>query len=178
MNYEKKARAGFTLIELLIVIAIIGVLASIVVVSLTGNTDNANESVAKSNMSTVNRLFAKLQYDSEGIKKTFCHGTTSAESVGVRDIVTVGLGADGTGTADINTANTINAYLKSGVTAAGVLNTSTAGCLSMEDKWVAWITMGGVTYCIDNASNIAETLTLDATKTFGGLTSVSCSDIS
>ena len=48
-------RAGFTLIELLIVIAIIGVLASIVVVSLTSTTDDAEKGVAQANVASVAR---------------------------------------------------------------------------------------------------------------------------
>ena len=44
---------GFTLIELLIVVAIIGILAAVVVVTLTGETGNANDSVIKSNLRSV-----------------------------------------------------------------------------------------------------------------------------
>ena len=179
MNYEKKVRAGFTLIELLIVIAIIGVLASIVVVSLTGNTDNANESVARSNLSTVNRLFTKLGYEQGGIKQEFCTGT-DPESVGVQDIVSVSLAESddvGGGKAPIDgTTDKVDGYVDDDVGNTDTPADSTAGCLSMADKWVVWVTMGGVTYCIDNTSNIAKEITLGSTV-FNTLTSTSCDDV-
>jgi general secretion pathway protein G len=44
---------GFTLIELLIVIVILGVLAAIVVFSVSGITDRGNESACQSDVATV-----------------------------------------------------------------------------------------------------------------------------
>ena len=57
MNMNKK---GFTLIELLIVIAIVVVLAGIVVVSLSGNTDSAKDAAAKANVRSTATLYSEV----------------------------------------------------------------------------------------------------------------------
>lgn len=54
----KNINKGFTLIELLIVIAIIGILAATVVVSLSGNTDEASKKTSKLGASSVSALAA------------------------------------------------------------------------------------------------------------------------
>jgi prepilin-type N-terminal cleavage/methylation domain-containing protein len=46
--------AGFTLIELLIVIVILGILAAVVVFSVSGITDKGTASACKSDVSTIN----------------------------------------------------------------------------------------------------------------------------
>lgn len=58
MNIKK----GFTLIELLIVVAIVGILAGAVVVTLTGNTDTATENTVKLNVTQAGRAVAISEF--------------------------------------------------------------------------------------------------------------------
>src|SRR3972149_10720429 len=60
---SKRRRAGFTLIEILVVIAIIGVLASIIIVSLTTTTKKANNAKVKAQLEQV-RNAAQIYYTS------------------------------------------------------------------------------------------------------------------
>lgn len=58
---RKRRRAGFTLIEILVVIAIIGVLASIIIVSLTAATKKANNAKVKAQVEQA-RNAAQIYY--------------------------------------------------------------------------------------------------------------------
>ena len=55
---EKSLKKGFTLIELLVVIAIIGILSSVVIVSLNNARSKARDSARKSNMQAMVTGFA------------------------------------------------------------------------------------------------------------------------
>ncbi|MCK4520480.1 type II secretion system protein [Candidatus Parcubacteria bacterium] len=55
MSIFYKNKKGFTLIELLVVIAVIGVLSSIVLVSLSGARDRARDAIRKSDMSQIRK---------------------------------------------------------------------------------------------------------------------------
>ncbi len=52
------ARAGYTLIEILIVVAIIGILAAIILVLLTGSTDKASANKVKTELGSVKNAMA------------------------------------------------------------------------------------------------------------------------
>jgi len=65
MELLKKKAKGFTLIELLVVIAIIGILSSIVLVSVNTARNKAKDAAVKSNLANL-RVAAELFYDTVG----------------------------------------------------------------------------------------------------------------
>jgi len=64
-------KKGFTLIELLVVIAIIGVLAAIVMVSMSGATDKAKDARIKGDISQL-RSIAGMIYDDDSSYADLC----------------------------------------------------------------------------------------------------------
>jgi len=58
-----KARKGFTLIELLVVIAIIGILAALIIVSLTGARSKATDTQRKNNARNLDTALAQFYLD-------------------------------------------------------------------------------------------------------------------
>lgn len=74
-------KRGFTLIELLVVIAIIGILSSVVLVSVNTARDRGNDAAVKSNLSSV-RTQAELYYDDSGTTYVgLCTNATIAEQI-------------------------------------------------------------------------------------------------
>jgi general secretion pathway protein G len=53
MSRRQSSRAGFTLVELIVVIAIIGVLATVLIVRYSGQTDQAKVAAAKSQIAQI-----------------------------------------------------------------------------------------------------------------------------
>ncbi|MDI9325560.1 MAG: type II secretion system protein [Alphaproteobacteria bacterium] len=78
-----KKRNAFTLIELLIVVAIIGILASIVIVTLTGQTDKANAARAKANSrSVLSAISIYLANENKSpVASTTCSGIGSSPAI-------------------------------------------------------------------------------------------------
>ena len=68
---KKKKKKGFTLIELLVVIAIIGILSTIVLVSVNSARNKAKDATIKGSMETL-RAAAELNYDTEGDYDDVC----------------------------------------------------------------------------------------------------------
>jgi prepilin-type N-terminal cleavage/methylation domain-containing protein len=99
INKTKKKKKGFTLIELLIVIAIIGILASIVLVSLSSAREKAKIAAFKSQSSAL-RARAVLECDSAAVLNATVLGGTVANGYGL-SIVSNNCGAAGNGTFNI-----------------------------------------------------------------------------
>ena len=63
---DRARRAGFTLLEILVVVVILGILASLVAVKMTGKTEDAKIVAAKANVTTIKLAIA--QYEMENGK--------------------------------------------------------------------------------------------------------------
>ncbi|MDZ4385466.1 MAG: type II secretion system protein [Candidatus Moranbacteria bacterium] len=72
---RKNSRRGFTLIELLIVIAIIGILSSVILVSLTSSRKRSAGAAFKTTMSTLKGAVALCCADSTNVLRTVTTAT-------------------------------------------------------------------------------------------------------
>jgi prepilin-type N-terminal cleavage/methylation domain-containing protein len=98
MNMIKKQEKGFTLIELLIVIAIIGILASIVLVSLTSAREKANIAAYKAQASSLNAALM-IECDTRALASgniITLIGTSPNNKINVAAAVTISTGVSTT----------------------------------------------------------------------------------
>lgn len=131
MNYINKK--GFTLIELLIVIAIIGILASVVVVSLTGQSGNATDATNKFELRQIATQAALLE----------AGGVDDPDS----NDVTVFLSLE-----DLCTSAKVESIRK-GVAKDPTKFTTEVPCFASSTGWAASFTLNDPTstWCIDSS---------------------------
>jgi prepilin-type N-terminal cleavage/methylation domain-containing protein len=125
MNYKK----GFTLIELLMVIAIIGLLSTVVLAALSGARNRGADAAVKSNLNSI-RSAADLYFDNNGTSYgTFAIGNCVA-----------GSGMFGNSTI----ISAINAAIASGDGTSRCVASGTAYAVAVGMKTV------GQSWCIDS----------------------------
>ena len=141
---------GFTLIELLIVIAIIGILAGTVVVSLTGETDDANDASVKLGVSAL-----RTPATSEQLRATAPTGDDICDKVYYR----VKAGKEDLETWDFSGSNEVQCD------ADDADQENEICCASDGREWVIW---GNLTtnkyYCVDDDSFSGEASDVDLTS--------------
>ena len=166
-------KKGFTLIELLIVISIIGILAGIVIVSLSGSTDNAEDAATKANLRSVATLYAEV-FAENNAAPSLCENTKVHEAMNTV-FGEVGTRIDGTNTdVDIYTVNAIT-------------DTTKDGCVSdSSGEWVVWSELAteNEAWCVDSGGKNGQISITDGT-TAGNIqnavlsdgTAISCASI-
>ena len=145
MKKSKRLVHGFTLIELLIVIAIIGILSSIVVASLNSARIKGSDAAAKADMHGL-RAQADVFYDNSGQLYTgVCSDTHIVQAI-----------AHAATTENIVWASTAD-------------NSATATCTDAADTWMAYVQLGkgaGDYWCVDSTGNtVSEAASPGATAT-------------
>ena len=145
LNFSKKNFGGFTLIELLVVISIIGILASIVMVSMSGATASAKDARVKGAVTQV-RTIAELINDADGDYDLVCASSTSVNT------------AHGTYGAQLTIIQTdVNSNASSGASKEG----TRTDCATTTAKWCygAWLESGGSDsyFCVDSAGRVWAT---------------------
>jgi len=148
-------KRGFTLIELLVVIAIIGILAAIVLVSLTGARKKAKDAAIQTDMAQVRTLAEEVYLDNNSKYDDLCKSATSFDDESTN---ASGYGAQ------------LEALQTDAITTQGGTD---LGCQASGEKYCFYITMNaaGKYYCVDSSGKAGMTTT-DPSNTCDGTTYV------
>lgn len=154
MNLTMKMKKGFTLIELLVVIAIIGILAALIIVSLQGAREKAQDTQRKNNARNIDTALAQFYLD-----QTPNAYITEAAAV---DVTVANLGgATGLGQYLTGTAAFDSTLAKRYITNAG--GTTYLQAWQLASKTEQNATSGNGIYPISGTGTVtANALTVDA----------------
>jgi len=165
MKKTFKKYAGFTIIELIVVVAIIAVLASIVLVNVTGYINKARDAAAQGNLASMLTGFAMYVADG-GAVGTYANSTTGQTTIAAGSACTGG-----------NAGGNFN----SACSAITTLTASTGYTVTRSqatDAWCACIQMKSPNtnyFCVDSTGNKKTTTTACATECPGtGANAGSC----
>ena len=189
-------KKGFTLIELLIVVAIIGVLASIVVVTLTGQGSKASDAALKSNLRSVATAVSnEAASNPSGFSQSKVCTLSSVQ--GIMDTVFEGANGVANDTRDGASRGTPPVATKIYVAPFDADNADDSntpigagdapvsgdeiryGCASDKDGWAVWGKLAeGKVFCLDS-HGYAGTAKLASSKlpaVFGDIDIAKCDD--
>ena len=159
-------KKGFTLLELIVVIAIISLLTSIILASLSTSRAKANDTAIKSNLTQIKNA-AGLQY--ENMKG--CYSNINAPCSAISPAVVQAGGCPGTGVPNIFGYPQIASFINSATTSGSGL-ASCASTLGGRDYAVAvqYKTTTAKGWCVDSSGKSKE-VTINPDNTQGGIDS-------
>ena len=165
MSHVRDENKAFTLIELLIVVAIVGALAGIVVISIGGSSDDATDAVKKANIRLIGTLYAQVlaHEATEGLldqKSNFCGGdmeSGSSDSTKIdkieqqmKTILQKVVSSTNAGSAGSNySGGTISGWMSGNISGRLVPD---AGCVANNGGvWAVWSKLEDNTFwCVDS----------------------------
>ena len=154
----KKSNRGFTLIDLLVVIAIIGILSSVVLASLNTARSKGSDAAIKADLNNI-RAQAELYYDNSSNS----YGTFASAA------------CDASPAAVFNDQN-VKQALAHAISQSGQSGTSASNCVSNNTSWAAAVTLKSANttaWCVDSTGQ-SKQKTVTANTPSGAITSNAC----